>query len=193
MVDDTGPAHKRQNPVPAPSWQDHPQNLYSNQSHAHVANPSTSRKTEPTCQTSSSHDSPNALARSVVRTVISGANDAFSLLFDVVPNRDQEHAAEPSSTSGNQPASINSVPRTALNPNRPADIYTQPDVSPQHVPSFSSMLIRTWQSCHFVRMGWLTAREAIHYVDLCVHRYLTLSFINSNEDSFRLCRHFRRC
>ncbi|OQV07205.1 Fungal specific transcription factor domain-containing protein [Cladophialophora immunda] len=35
-----------------------------------------------------------------------------------------------------------------------------------HPRNYSSSLVRIWQSCHFVHMGWLTPREAIQYVDL---------------------------
>jgi hypothetical protein len=160
------------NPAPSEAWQDHQPprpTQQGTQGYAHVATTSRLDKAETTYQTSSS-DSPNALARSVVRTVISGANEAFNLLFDVVPNRDQGHVADLSGAAGNQPSSVNSVSRTVQNQDEPPEMHSLSNGPSQHFPGFSSSLIRTWQSCHFVRMGWLTAREAIQYVDLYVYQ-----------------------
>lgn len=117
-------------------------------------------------QASPNQVSQNPLARSVVRTVISGANDALNVLFDLGSSR----------ASGGFPVSTETMPtplfQTIPRKDDAMDLEGQaasdiPANRPlQHAPKALSSLVRIWKSCHFVRMGWLTAYEALQYIDL---------------------------
>lgn len=121
------------------------------------------------CQTSPSHGSQNTLARSVVRTVISGPKDALNLLFDVRSNREPVRTAAAhadSDTAPTQSPHMSSKQRESVNLDELTETGPPSDMPSQHESRVLRALVRIWQSCHFVRMGWLTAREAIQYVDL---------------------------
>jgi hypothetical protein len=117
-------------------------------------------------QTSPSQSSQNPLARSVVRTVISGANDALNLLFDVRSSRGPARLAADADVGPTHFSHVSTRQENIDNLQEPAETDPPMDMPSQHTPKAQGSVARVWQSCHFVRMGWLTAREAIQYVDL---------------------------
>ena len=117
-------------------------------------------------QASPSQASHNPLARSVVRTVIAGANDALNLLFDVGSTRAPIELASDTDILSQYPSRMSSRQNNAINLQEQASDDRIMDESSQHAPKPRGSPVRIWQSCHFVRVGWLTAREALQYVDL---------------------------
>jgi hypothetical protein len=100
--------------------------------------------------------------------VISGPKDALNLLFDVRSNLEPARTAAThtdSDTAPTQSPHMRSMQRDSVNLQEPSEIGPPLDMSSQHASRVPGALVRIWQSCHFVRMGWLTAREAIQYVD----------------------------
>lgn len=117
-------------------------------------------------QTFPSQTSQNPLARSVVQTVISGPNDALNLLFDVGSSRAPVGLAANTDTVPTHSSHLNTRQDSVVNLQEQAKSNRQIEGPSQHAPKVQGSLVRVWQSCHFVRMGWLTAREALQYIDL---------------------------
>lgn len=101
---------------------------------------------------------------------MSSGNDALNLLF-------QAAAHEGENTS--------SIDQSASNPGQGAPpaqgtssyvafsssaslIGSQPGPSPAKISPASRDVLRVWEACRFVRMGWFSAREAITYIDTYV-------------------------
>lgn len=120
------------------------------------------------------------LTDNVIHTLVSKPNDALALLFEAAERSDpsalnsRRQSLEPSrnlrrniddpladNVAGRNPTGHTSgipTPRSAV-------------MSPaQAVPDPSGEMIELWKTYRFVREGWLTAREAVLYVDL----YLSL-------------------
>lgn len=106
-----------------------------------------------------------------MRAVVSSSNDALDVLFDVAA-----HHRENNFRYGNDRATSSAYPvptdrSEQHNPSAPAaqgiDLpspYQRSTLS--NLPVYPPELLRVWGSCFFVKVGWLTAGEAINYVDL---------------------------
>jgi hypothetical protein len=122
-------------------------------------------------QRPASHTSPTGLASSVMRTVVSSGNDALNLLFDVASN-DRENALQgiedlaPVPDSQMHDGSVRESGLAFADGHGLGSATPFEKSSPANLPSYPREMLKVWQSCHFIRMGWLSAREAIYYVDL---------------------------
>ena len=107
-------------------------------------------------------------------TVVSSSNDALDVLFDVAAqHRDNDFRYG----NDHAPPVAENLTHTDRNeqhnPSAPAaqgmDLpspYRKSVLS--NLPIYPPELLRVWQSCFFIKVGWLTAREAVNYVDLYV-------------------------
>jgi len=124
--------------------------LPSSTSHVHYAH-----ETLPVNAGHLQQDSPSSsgVAESVLRTVVSTGNDALNILF--------EAASRDRNTILDSPCSpVNGVipqQSRASQPN-PINIHG--------IPSQNLDVLRVWDTCRFVTMGWLTAKDAVMYMDL---------------------------
>jgi len=95
---------------------------------------------------------------SVMRTVISSGRDALDVLFTAVED-------EQSLRRG--PGAQAALPNVTPTPGSTAGVGVSPAVPRLASLSTPEMdVFRIWNACRFVRMGWLSAFEAITYVDL---------------------------
>lgn len=100
--------------------------------------------------------STSGLASSVMRTVVSSGNDALNILFEAASA--ERNPRIPALDSTNERfVDEGSIRSPATSP-----VVTLPRDLPQVRPE----TLRIWSSCRFVTMGWLTARDAITYIDL---------------------------
>jgi hypothetical protein len=101
--------------------------------------------------------SASGLAPSVLRTVISSGNDALNILFEAASH----DATNPTSTPPVETHASHDTPGTA-------SLRSYHDALPQPIdfPPPSAELLRLWGACRFVTMGWVTAKDAILYIDL---------------------------
>ncbi|KAJ9319229.1 transcriptional regulator family: Fungal Specific TF [Paecilomyces variotii] len=103
------------------------------------------------------------LDSSMVRTVVSSGNDALNILFE---------AATAHENGTNPAGDVDNVPRREQNGRTTAHEGTQPRRSmamtnePKRLSNAGKEVLRIWEACRFVRMGWFTAREAVTYIDL---------------------------
>lgn len=103
------------------------------------------------------------LDSSMVRTVVSSGNDALNILFEAATAH--ENGTNPAGDADN-------VPRREQNGRTTAHEGTQPRRSmamtnePERLSNAGKEVLRIWEACRFVRMGWFTAREAVTYIDL---------------------------
>lgn len=96
----------------------------------------------------SDHD--QALLQSVVRTVVSSGNDALNVLFQAALEQRDRNQASTGKASRTQ------APNTSPHDRQPALPATT------SVPQYK---LNVWRRSRLVRAGWLTAEEAVMYVD----------------------------
>lgn len=115
------------------------------------------------------HRSASSLGTSMMRTVVSSGNDALNILFEAAaahrPDLEQPNASEDTLSSKSQTTRDNSsaphegnlgtLRRTEPRPARP--VYHS---------QASKKVLGVWEACRFVKMGWLTSREAVTLIDL---------------------------
>ncbi|KAK2767068.1 hypothetical protein FQN54_006387 [Arachnomyces sp. PD_36] len=137
------------------------------------------------------HSTPNELTNSVVRTVVSSGNDALNLLFEAAAHDRQNTSSVDQSTSH---------PIQSTNPAQGTSQYnvfpmstsfsnSHPGPSPVKISHPSPDVLRTWETCRFVRMGWFSAREAVTYIDAFFQNMAPLSPILTDFHS----RHENHC
>ena len=104
------------------------------------------------------HESPSSsgVADSVIRTVVSTGNDALNILFEAA-SRDPNPIANGTGTYVHERI-----------PQQMSSIGTSPSDASSGIPSPGSEVLKTWETCRFVTMGWLTAKDAVMYIDLYV-------------------------
>ena len=102
-----------------------------------------------------------------MRTVVARGNDALSILFEAAAHQEQTDTRErhPSPPSQFTPeSSITAATRIH-------DVQLSP-AAPE--------TLKVWRSCRFVKQGWISAEEAITYVDLFFKHMCPLSPIISH-------------
>ena len=126
---------------------------------------------------------PAGLASSVMRTVVSSGNDALNLLFeaahheDVIDSQEISRQAEGGATNAQTVADgkLYETPRSTI-PN-----VTSPFMAyPVRMSKASHDVLKVWNFCRFVQMGWFSAEEAVTYVDLFFENLSPLSPILSD-------------
>ncbi|PVH87269.1 hypothetical protein DL98DRAFT_649544 [Cadophora sp. DSE1049] len=125
------------------------------------------------------------LTDNVIHTLVSKPNDALALLFEAAERQDpsalnsRRQSLEPSrnlrrnidkslvdgEAGSNHAGHTNAIPTPHSTVTSPAQI----------IPDPSSEMIELWKTYRFVREGWLTAREAVLYVDLFFRNLSPLS------------------
>ena len=104
-----------------------------------------------------------------MRTVVTSGNDALNILFEAAtaqedhsPDTGSEPLAGPPSagpsTQGRTPGNYDSTFESAARIIRPVKLSDA-----------TQDTLNVWEACRFVKMGWFTAREAVTFIDLCVH------------------------
>lgn len=113
---------------------------------------------------------PNELTNSVVRTVVSSGNDALNLLFEAAAHEGGNTASMDQSTPRPSQDSATAQETSPYNvfPSSGSFSASQPGPSPVKISSSSHSVLRVWEACRFVRMGWFSAREAVTYIDTYV-------------------------
>jgi hypothetical protein len=103
----------------------------------------------PVCLADSYRDTPvnqDGLSTSVLQTVVSNNNDAMNILFEAA-------LQESNNSSQNM--------QTTDNSRSIAPELTDADV------------LRVWNACRFVKMGWFSAQEAMTLMDLYAEHVMT--------------------
>ena len=98
----------------------------------------------------------SGVADSVIRTVISTGNDALNVLFEAA-SRDRNSMLNDSESPASERVSHQIQP-----------LKTNPNTTQADIPNPSPEVLGTWESCRFVTMGWLSAKDAVLYIDLYV-------------------------
>ncbi|KAF4629377.1 hypothetical protein G7Y89_g8772 [Cudoniella acicularis] len=115
------------------------------------------------------------LTDNVIHTLVSKPNDALTLLFEAAGREDmsaltsRRQSADPD--RGNQRTEDNLRSRELGNNGpSPENAYATPhstkSLHVESLPSPSTETLELWKKCRFVRQGWLSASQAILYVDL---------------------------
>lgn len=114
--------------------------------------------------------SASSLGTSMMRTVVTSGNDALNILFEAAaarrpdfeqPNRSEDTLSSRSQTTRDDNSSVpeegnlGTFRRTATQSARPV-----------HASQASKKVLGVWEACRFVKMGWLTSREAVTLIDL---------------------------
>ena len=118
----------------------------------------------------------SALEDSVMRTTISSGNDALNILFEAAAAQEAraDSVRDPSVSLEDNPMEVAMVQRTLPSVLDPRKVLTV------GLTRASSETLRLWTACRFVRQGWMTAEEAVTYVDMFFKNMSTLSPIITN-------------
>ncbi|OJJ45494.1 hypothetical protein ASPZODRAFT_69943 [Penicilliopsis zonata CBS 506.65] len=114
------------------------------------------------------HDRPRqqsaSLASSMMRTVVSSGNDALNILFEAATAHEQD--SEPDRLGDQTPDAqasllgpVSDSPLASYGSS--TGVVRRPDTADARRD-----VLKTWEACQFIRMGWLTAREAVTLIDL---------------------------
>lgn len=112
------------------------------------------------------------VADSVMRTVVSNGHDALNLLFQAANQEGQHDSQSPSSQ---YPHGAGRTPQSTVGNISGAASTSSPAVSvPMNAnvtsgatpPDHNANVLEVWSAFRFVRMGWLSAQEAVTLVDL---------------------------
>ncbi|KAH8588834.1 hypothetical protein B0O99DRAFT_524363 [Bisporella sp. PMI_857] len=110
------------------------------------------------------------MSQTLMRTIVSSSNDALGLLFKAVEqpidSGDQDGTQqEEIANLGFNDADNNQSTQDSVRHETPYS--TAPGPPPLHQLSVVSQdVLQLWNRCRFVKQGWLSAREAVTYVDL---------------------------
>jgi hypothetical protein len=114
------------------------------------------------------HGKKISLDNSVMRTMVSRGNEALDILFEAAAH--QERTSARNAQSG--PSGILPQPHTSsITPTRNHAVT---------LSSATTITLELWSNCRFVRQGWLSAQEAITYIDLFFKHMCPLSPIISD-------------
>lgn len=114
------------------------------------------------------HGKKTNLDDSVMRTVVSRGNEALDILFEAAAH--QERAS-----TGNAP----SAPSTSVS--RPqSSLVAAAQNRAVNLSSATAATLELWAACRFISQGWLSAQEAITYIDLFFKHMCPLSPIISD-------------
>ena len=105
---------------------------------------------------------------SVMRTVVSRGNEALDILFEAAAHQERNSVSNAQSGQSAIPPPPQTLPVAAIG--KQAAILS----------SASADMLELWSSCRFVRQGWLSAQEAITYIDLFFKHMCPLSPIISD-------------
>lgn len=112
------------------------------------------------------------LADSVMRTVVSNGHDALNLLFEAANQEGHSDSQSPGSRyphgAGRTPHSSTGHYSAAACTSSPAgSVPVSMNVAPSSMaPDPRTDVLEVWSAFRFVRMGWLSAQEAVNFVDL---------------------------
>lgn len=126
---------------------------------------------------------PAGLASSVMRTVVSSGKDALNLLFEAAHHRDVIDSQEIQRQAEN---GVNNAQTAADSSLYETPQSTMPNIAspfmahPVRMSKASRDVLKVWNSCRFVQMGWFSAEEAVTYVDLFFRNLSPLSPILSD-------------
>ncbi|KAH6703103.1 C6 transcription factor [Leptodontidium sp. MPI-SDFR-AT-0119] len=162
-----------------------PNNGQASQFHSpHSTRPNHPSQADNTSSRSHNSNTRRNLTDNVIHTLVSKPNDALALLFDAgrqdpsaINTRNQSPEEEPQMqgnfrTYGTDRDAGNSVAGLTNTLPTPRSAATSPAST---IPESSREMIEMWKKYRFVREGWLTAREAIMYVDLFFRNLSPLS------------------
>jgi hypothetical protein len=125
------------------------------------------------------------LTDNVIHTLVSKPNDALALLFEAAGRQDPSalNSTRQSPDTSSKELEVEHQNQPLESSSRVAEHYTLNNIPTPHstnasvtatIPSPSAETQEIWKRYRFVRQGWLTALEAIQYVDL----YVLLFFQN---------------
>ncbi|KAJ9667364.1 hypothetical protein H2201_002565 [Coniosporium apollinis] len=123
-----------------------------------------------------------------MRTIVSSGNDALNLLYEAA-NHEATNREDADASNAGLPQAADAYYGT---PGSTLSVGTAPVATmPVRVSSASSDVLRVWNACRFVRMGWFRAEEAVTYVDLFFKNLSPLSpiitdFYSRHENHFQL-------
>ncbi|PYH45101.1 putative C6 transcription factor [Aspergillus saccharolyticus JOP 1030-1] len=128
----------------------------------------------------------SSFANSMMRTVVSSGNDALNILFEAAVAHSQDNMASDyqaqSQTTRDSASQGIRVSNNAMN--EPHFIYPMEAVAkakrPVQLSSVSEEVLKVWETCRFVKMGWFSSREAVTLIDLFFKNMVPLSPILTN-------------
>jgi hypothetical protein len=106
-----------------------------------------------------------AFEDSFMRGVVASGQDALDILFDAARNEDDQNREQ------GQRQSQEADQLAALTPSA----FSRFDIRPASISKASAKTLEAWNLCRFVRMGWLSADEAVTYVDMFFKHMNSLS------------------
>ena len=116
---------------------------------------------------SSSPSQPKAsLDDSVMRTVVSGGNDALNILFEAAAHQEKKAGTNSqSAVPGRNPSQGEPLPNSSRTHSG----------QPEPLSSAAPAIFELWGACRFVTQGWMSAQEATTYIDLFFQNMCPLS------------------
>lgn len=114
--------------------------------------------------------SASSLGTSMMRTVVTSGNDALNILFEAAaahrpdlepPNPPEDTLSSKSHTTRDD--DISNYRERQSGASRQTETHTARPVS---VSQASKKVLGVWEACRFVKMGWLTSKEAVTLIDL---------------------------
>ena len=114
------------------------------------------------------HGKKISLDDSVMRTVVSRGNEALDILFEAAAH--QERAS---------PSNVHSAQSTMPSQPNVSSLTPGPNLAVT-LSSAGPVTLDLWSACRFVSQGWLSAQEAVTYIDLFFKHMCPLSPIISN-------------
>ncbi|KAF7719651.1 Fungal Zn(2)-Cys(6) binuclear cluster domain-containing protein [Penicillium ucsense] len=119
----------------------------------------------------SRHRSGSILANSMMRTVVASGNDALNILFEAATASQEDNAPNGESPAygvesrgGGPNGHFHTTPKNFESP-----AAFEPILRARRSVELSEVtpeILRVWEACRFVKMGWFTAREAVTFLDL---------------------------
>lgn len=111
--------------------------------------------------------SDHMVADSVMRTVVSNGHDALNLLFQAANQEGQPDGQSPHGAGRTPQSSIGNLSGVACTSSPAISVPMSMNVAPGATPSDPNAdVLEVWSAFRFVRMGWLSAQEAVTFVDL---------------------------
>lgn len=104
-----------------------------------------------------------------MRTIVASSNDALGLLFKAVeqPNSsdDQDDLHQDQYNLNFNGGNTEQTNRESIQHSTPYSTTSDPSTL-GHLSLVPHEVLQLWNRCRFVKQGWLSAREAVTFVDL---------------------------
>jgi hypothetical protein len=175
-----GDSDGRHQKIPAvqPSWQHYSLSLSSHKITDHLPNQDRQVSLDDAVESFQIQLTQKLVDNSMLRTAILNSNDAMRLLFKAslhiyelngfiiekfsCDSSASAHLSNSSKKFHGRPSNRHSTQRSQLS----LPIETNPTITYANISSLpSKKVLKVWNTYHFVKIGWLSAQEAVAFVD----------------------------